>query len=52
MAKLKEKARRNLKRKKAKSNLLLEIAEDIMDVIHNAKVYRKINKNKKRNRRK
>lgn len=47
MATLKGRVKRNLKRKKVKSNLLLEIAEDIMDVIHNAKLYKKVNKKSK-----
>ncbi|WP_291650677.1 hypothetical protein [Clostridium sp.] len=48
MSKLMRKMKRNLKRKKMKSNLLLEIADDFMDIVHNAKLYKKMNKAKRR----
>lgn len=46
MSKLMKRTRRNLKRKKVKNNLLVEMADDIMDIIHNAKLYKKLNKRK------
>ena len=41
---------KNVKRKlhkgKVKGNLLMEMAEDFMDIITNAKLYKKLNKKK------
>ncbi|WP_250454901.1 hypothetical protein [Clostridium tertium] len=48
MSKLMRKVKRNFKRKKMKNNLLFEMADDFMDIVHNAKLYKKINKAKRK----
>ncbi|GAA0084788.1 hypothetical protein ACH36K_11235 [Clostridium sp. MB05] len=47
MNKLTKRFQKNSKRRKIKGNLLLEMADDFMDIIHNARLYKRINKNKK-----
>ena len=42
--KMLKKAKKKLKRGKAKSNILVEMAEDFVDIITKAKAYKKINK--------
>lgn len=46
--KLMRKMKRVLKRNKAKGLLLVEMADDFMNIIQNAKVYKNMNKKRKR----
>lgn len=48
MSKLMRKVKRNLKGAKRKGNLLLEMADDFMDIVHKAKLYKNINKVKRK----
>ncbi|MPL99125.1 hypothetical protein SDC9_45340 [bioreactor metagenome] len=48
MNKLMKKMKRNFKRKRKKSNLVMEMAEDFMDVVQNAKLYKKMKKAKRK----
>lgn len=41
-----KKMKRKLHKGKVKGNLLMEMAEDFMDIITNAKLYKKLNKKK------
>lgn len=45
--KLLKNIKKSIKKNKAKGMLLIEIADDFMDIIQNAKVYKKINKKRK-----
>ena len=40
--------KRSMKKGKAKGMILVEIADDFMDVIQNAKLYKKMNKKRKK----
>ncbi|WP_159426830.1 hypothetical protein [Clostridium nigeriense] len=46
--KLMRKMKRTFKKNKAKGMLLFEMADDFMDIIQNAKIYKKMNKKRKR----
>ena len=46
--KLMKKMKRTFKKSRAKGMVLLEMADDFMDIIQNAKVYKKINNKKKK----
>lgn len=46
MSKMTRKIKRNWKKSKAKGSLLMEMASDFMDIIHNAKVYKKMSHKK------
>ncbi|GAB6170267.1 hypothetical protein JCM1393_27270 [Clostridium carnis] len=44
MNKMVKKMKKKLHKNKLKSNILMEMAEDFMDIIHDAKLYKKIKK--------
>jgi len=44
--KMLKKAKRKLKKGMAKRNLLVEMADDMMDIIKNAKIYKKMRKHR------
>ncbi len=46
--KLMRRMKRTIKKGKAKGMILVELADDFMDVIENAKLYKKINKKRKK----
>ena len=46
--KLMRKIKRTLKNGRAKSMILVEMADDFMDIIQNAKTYKRINKQRKK----
>jgi len=46
-SKLMKKMKRTFKRSRAKGMILVEMADDFMDIIQNAKLYKRMNKKKK-----
>lgn len=46
--KLMRKVNRSIKKGKAKSRILVEMADDFMDIIQNAKLYKTMNKKRKK----
>lgn len=49
-SKLMKKMKRSFKKGRARSMILVEMADDFMDIVQNAKLYKKMNKKRRRSR--